>query len=1285
MELSDFNREGLEVEVAALFEAGGAGSDPALYSASGSRWTESGSLVDGQVLLGEGSSIVRVMLPESDGSLLRLNHDGPLVLRDYFGSSGDGADLTVWIQTAQGAVSFAASDVRTVGSSYVNFNVPQATRSALSGIASGDQFILALTRPAPAPEPTPEPTETPTPEPTVAPGKITGLTMTSSRPGHLWVSWNASVPAPTEYRLNWAPVDDPFPAWNSNQGGNLWLSPRTAQDFSNIVEAGVTYQLRMRAIYKDDPEGNWAGDWSDVMTKRVRNHPPSAPTNLSAGSITYDGLTLNWNALDHNGLTGYRILRGTSADALEILVADTGNLGRSYTDTPDGYDKTYHYAVIALSLDGNSPQSATVSATTLARPQTPDTPVTEGAPVAPSGLTASLDGAGGVSLSWTDPNDDGITGYRVLRGDDAQSMRIISENTGSASVAYLDASSRVNRTHVYAVQARNATGLSQLSNTVSVTPLGAPTNLSAGSITYDGLTLNWNAPDHNGLTGYKILRGINADALETLVADTGHLGRSYTDTPDGYDKTYHYAVIALSLDGNSPQSATVSATTLARPQTPDTPVTEGAPAAPSGLTASLDGAGGVSLSWTDPNDDGITGYRVLRGDDAQSMRIISENTGSASVAYLDASSRVNRTHVYAVQARNATGLSQLSNTVSVTPLGAPTNLLAANSPNSEVSLNWTAPSTTGVTGYHILRGPSADALSTLVADTGATATTYTDTTAKADTTYHYTVGAIGPHGEGPSTVNVSVTVPPAPQIIVPREPEVFIENEPLISLPQEDDPCAPEIESVGGSASNGNVQWKWKSVAPPAPAAGVDGCENRWVDFRLSYSDDYGATFTGAEVVRGYIHNTDSATITIGDKEFNRNEEYHSASTPELSIVSKLRVEVGCDAAGANCAHSLDSTAASFKPYYSSRSTGRHDGASTEALLAPANYCTDCWGNASVIGWLDIGEDPHTYRIHMTAGKTYVFDETYRKWALTSGEWRGGPHFYLPDEFRLSLYTKNSAGELVAVSDFQNQPEHGWQAIHEDWDIDDDNSRYSDYQRMPDALDARTPGEFFEIVKQTKLLFDNAHFFPPGSRHRHPCVADPSNICGQGLDIYWYDGRQLRNASYTPTKTGVYYLTVTRTADEQPVWRDGNGYSITMLHGESGRSYISAFQSGASSGEGMRNAMPYYELSVEVRGPTLSSIRLLGDIFLDNAQEGRFGFLPGRFEYNVGLFPGTTEISVHAVPALTDATVAITPTDANSTASGHQIRPADGEETDIVITVTHGDATETYTVTVSKP
>ena len=717
-----------------MFEAGDAGSEPALYSASGSRWTESGSLVDGEVLLDEGSSIVRVMLPKSDGSLLRLNDGGPLVLRDYFGSSGDGADLTAWIQTAQGAVSFAASDVGSVGSSYVNFNVPQAARSTLSGIASGDRFILALTRP----EPEPEPTATP--------------------------------------------------------------------------------------------------------------EPPQKPS-----------------------------------------------------------------------------------------------------------------------------------------------------------------------------------------------------------------------------------RGVEVDDEEQSV-------------------------------GKRQQEA-------------------------------------------DP--------------------------------------------------------------------------------------------------------------------------------------------------------------------------------------PQEADTCAPEIESMGGSASNGSVQWKWKSVAPPAPAPGVDGCENRWVDFRVSYSDDYGATFTGAEVVRGYIHNTDSVTYTIGGKEFNRNEEYHSGSAPELSIISKLRVEVGCAAAGANCAHSLDSTPGSFKPYYRSYFTGRENGANTEALLAPANYCTDCRGNASVIGWLDIGEDPpHTYRVHMTAGKTYIFDEHYRKWAMTSGEWRGAEHYYLPDEFRISLFTKNSAGELVAVTDFQDQPENGWQALFRD----------PDFQIFPYELtwDIEDWNTYFQVVTQLKPLLDNAHLFPSGSQYRTMCELALSegtglNVCGHGLDVTKDKGRQLRTASFTPTQSGVYYLQVTRVFDEAPVWGPDTGGSQEATRqnqvccrtgdlSDSLRWYIPLagynshanpeqpwpevddidendlptyrpmLNTGLLLGRNGRMAMPYYELSVEVRGPTLKEISITGGA--SNTEVfGKYRFSPSRYDYLLSLHTtasralrvGLSTVTVAATAAQSDATVTISPDDADTSTAGHQVSLTSSGTKTVTFTVTRGTDTETYTIKFSRP
>ena len=75
---------------------------------------------------------------------------------------------------------------------------------------------------------------------------------------------------------------------------------------------------------------------------------------------------------------------------------------------------------------------------------------------------------------------------------------------------------------------------------------------------------------------------------------------------------------------------------------------------------------------------------------------------------------------------------------------------------------------------------------------------------------------------------------------------------------------------------------------------------------------------------------------------------------------------------------------------------------------------------------------------------------------------------------------------------------------------------------------------------------------------------------------------------------------------------------------------MSAFASGNNRGEGIRNALPYYELSVEVRGPTLSSIEITGDSWLTHLNEGNFGFLPGRFDYRVGLNSDTATVTVAA-------------------------------------------------------
>ena len=158
----------------ASFDAGGAAT---WWSAAGSRWGGSGSLVKGDVDLDDGSDVVRVMAAASDGSLLRLNDGGPLVLRDFFGGSGEGADLTVWVRTSVGTATFPTSGVASAGSNYVNFRVPSSERAVVRGIGAGDRFMLALTRPAP--QPVPEVTAP------VAADSVTALVLASDAVGEL--------------------------------------------------------------------------------------------------------------------------------------------------------------------------------------------------------------------------------------------------------------------------------------------------------------------------------------------------------------------------------------------------------------------------------------------------------------------------------------------------------------------------------------------------------------------------------------------------------------------------------------------------------------------------------------------------------------------------------------------------------------------------------------------------------------------------------------------------------------------------------------------------------------------------------------------------------------------------------------------------------------------------------------------------------------------------------------------------------------------------------------------
>ena len=194
-------------------------------------------------------------------------------------------------------------------------------------------------------------------------------------------------------------------------------------------------------------------------------------------------------------------------------------------------------------------------------------------PAEPTGLTAAWVGHDRLTLTWEDPQDANITGYRVLRGPDAGSLSTIEADTGSASTEYTDATVAAETTYFYAVLALSSDGDGPPSSAISATtpaapPPAEPTGLTAARVGHDSLTLTWEDPQDARITGYRVMRGPDADSLSTIETDTGSVSTEYTDTTVAPETTYFYAVLALSSDGYGAPSTAISATTPAAPATP---------------------------------------------------------------------------------------------------------------------------------------------------------------------------------------------------------------------------------------------------------------------------------------------------------------------------------------------------------------------------------------------------------------------------------------------------------------------------------------------------------------------------------------------------------------------------------------------------------------------------------------------------------------------------------------------------------------------------------------------
>ena len=524
----------------------------------------------------------------------------------------------------------------------------------------------------------------------------------------------------------------------------------------STVAASTTYTYRIKAINEHGVSERSRWFHIDIPAAPER---PDKPTGLFA-TATHDSVMLTWNDPQDDSITGYVILRrNRDTDAkghFDELVADTGKTATTYTDGSVAAETRYTYRIKAINQYSASERSRWYHIDTSAAPE----PETDPADLAPSGLTALLTD-GQVVLAWDAPAEDAgsVTGYEVLRGQEAADLTTLVADTGNTATTYTDAPA-AGAGYAYRVKAIRDGERSGVSNEARVQLRPAiPTGLSTEAVAHDTVTLTWDDPQDDSVTGYAVVRwglGYNSSGTVTIAPDTG-----YTDETVEPETEYIYNIKAINAQGESEKSEPL------RVKTPEAP--DPALLAPANTTTELVDRQ-VVLGWDAPVLDAasVTGYEVLRARGEDDQVILVADTGNTATTHTDETADApGESYTYRVKAVRDGERSQASDAAVIQlpdpPPSAPSGL-AAYYGSGGVSLVWNAPTEDvgTVTGYEVLRARGEGELNTLMADTGNAATAYTDFSAGGTSeSYAYRVRAIRGEEKSGDSNETRVQLPPA--------------------------------------------------------------------------------------------------------------------------------------------------------------------------------------------------------------------------------------------------------------------------------------------------------------------------------------------------------------------------------------------------------------------------------------------------------------------------------------------------------------------------------------------
>lgn len=420
---------------------------------------------------------------------------------------------------------------------------------------------------------------------------------------------------------------------------------------------------------------------------------------------------------------------------------------------------------------------------------------------APTGFTVTSTTTSSISLTWNTALY--AKGYNIYRSAINDGVYTKINATILTDNKYSDTDLTPNTTYYYKVTAVILLGESIKSAGIFVVtapeaiPI-APTGIKMNSSGTNSLDLSWvRVP---GAITYNIYSSTSIDGEYTKVNTSAVTSTSYTASSLAGSTAYYYKVSAVNTAGESPRSNVLFATTLGfsnysyivasanskivhASSDPMIPLRASADEATSkselfevvygadgyiGLASESPNALVCADSYNVPDFELLprSGYSTNPGGweaftvepQGDGTIAIKANNGGNYVTVDPATSILKATS-------GLVGINEKFTIVMPTAPKQPTRLTVTDHFYNSVSLSWTAPVTSIITGYIVYRATTSGGPYVKVNTSGITTTSFTDTTIATGTNYYYAVSAMNSSGDTKSTeVNVKTQASAIPLV-----------------------------------------------------------------------------------------------------------------------------------------------------------------------------------------------------------------------------------------------------------------------------------------------------------------------------------------------------------------------------------------------------------------------------------------------------------------------------------------------------------------------------------------